>query len=40
MAYKVWITARGKKYWVTKFVNIAGVLEIHFTQDITDNVAI
>lgn len=23
-----------------KFINIAGVLEIHFTQDVTDNVAI
>lgn len=40
MAYKVWVTVSGERYWVKKFINIAGVLEIHFTQDVTDNVAI
>ena len=38
--YKVWVTVSGERYWVKKFINIAGVLEIHFTQDVTDNVAI
>lgn len=40
MAYKVWITISGERYWVTKFINVAGFLKIHFTQDVTDNVAI
>lgn len=37
MAYKVWVTVSGERYWVKKFINIAGVLEIHFTQDVTEN---
>lgn len=38
--YKVWVVIDGEKYWVTKFINVAGFLKIHFTQDVTDNVAI
>lgn len=38
--YKVWAVIDGEKYWVTKFINVAGFLKIHFTQDVTDNVAI
>lgn len=40
MAYKVWVTVSGERYWVKKFINVAGFLKIHFTQDVTDNVAI
>ena len=38
--YKVWVVIDGEKYWVTKFINVAGFFKIHFTQDVTDNVAI
>lgn len=38
--YKVWAVIDGEKYWVTKFINVAGFLKIHFTQDVTDNVVI
>lgn len=38
--YKVWVVIDGEKYWVTKFINVAGFLKIHFTQDVIDNVAI
>ena len=38
--YKVWVVIDGEKYWVTKFINVAGFLKIHFTQDVTDNVVI
>lgn len=38
--YKVWVVIDGEKYWVTEFINVVGFLKIHFTQDVTDSVAI
>lgn len=38
--YKVWVVIDGEKYWVTEFINVVGFLKIHFTQDVTDSVAL